>query len=152
MSIQTMLVAKPIDKEFWILQENNIKIGNVLVTNGRYQVKINNQITEYQNQDSVESAIGVKLTTTTPTSTVTTIRGYHTGSEAFNQTWDVSRGLPLFTKVPSGQCWHAAGWYRMNREGRWVTQECPKLIYLQRYPYEGPFLTKREAENVQKPN
>jgi hypothetical protein len=39
------LVAKPvIDKQFWILQENNNKVGNIEACDGGYQVKINNQI------------------------------------------------------------------------------------------------------------
>jgi hypothetical protein len=36
-----MLVAKPvIDKQFWILQENNRKVGNVEACAGGYQVRI----------------------------------------------------------------------------------------------------------------
>jgi len=39
------LIAKPvIDKQFWILQKDNQKVGNIEACNGGYQVKINNQI------------------------------------------------------------------------------------------------------------
>lgn len=142
------LIAKPVvDKEFWILQQDNVKIGNILSLGDRYQVKINNHITEYKSLEKVESAIGIKLTTTTKSTTKLDIRGYHTGDEAFQQTWDITRGLPLFTKVENGQCWYAAGWYRVKKGKKWKVEECPKLIYLQRYPFNGPFLTKREAEN-----
>ena len=143
------LIAKPVvDKEFWILQENNIKIGNVLAHAGRYQVKINNRVTEYQSLDKVESAIGITLTSAKKSLVTTTIRGYHTGPEAFNQVWDVEQSLPLFTKVESGQCWYAAGWYKMKRGNKWMIEECPKLIFLQRNEYQGPYLTKGEAENA----
>ena len=41
------LIAKPvIDKQFWILQENNQKVGNIEACAGGYQVKINNQIAQ----------------------------------------------------------------------------------------------------------
>jgi len=43
------LVAKPvIDKQFWILQEDNRKVGNVEACAGGYQVKINNQIAQFK--------------------------------------------------------------------------------------------------------
>jgi hypothetical protein len=43
------LIAKPvIDKQFWILQENNQKVGNIEACAGGYQVKINNQIAQYK--------------------------------------------------------------------------------------------------------
>lgn len=147
MSNDMTIVAKSVvDNEFWILQENDIKIGNILVHDGRYQVKINNRVTEYRSQSSVENAIGVKLTGASTNNKQTTIRGYHTGEQAFNQTWDVERGLPLFTRVKSGQCWHAAGWYVIERDNLLTISECPKLIYLKRYQYAGPFLTKGEAK------
>lgn len=142
------IVAKPVvDEEFWLLHEDNIKIGNILVHDGRYQVKIKNHVTEYKSLEKVESAIGIKLTSTARPNMITHIRGYYTGPEAYQQTWDVTQGLPLFTKVESGQCWHAAGWYKVKKGSKWKVEECPKLIYLQRYPFKGPFLTKGEAEN-----
>jgi hypothetical protein len=144
----TTLIAKPVvDKEFWLLHENDRKIGNILAHEGKFQVKINNEVTEYPSLAQVETAIGIQLTSAPKPIKLNTIHGYHTGSRSFNETWDVKHGLPLFTKKESGQCWHAAGWYLTKRGRDWRVEECPKLIYLQRYPYQGPFLTKREAEN-----
>ena len=41
------LIAKPVvDKQFWILQENNQKVGNIEACAGGYQVKINGHIEE----------------------------------------------------------------------------------------------------------
>ena len=40
-----MIIAKPvIDKQFWILQKDNIKIGNVEAYPGGYQIKIDEQV------------------------------------------------------------------------------------------------------------
>ena len=144
-----MIVAKTVvDDQFWILQENDRKVGNILVEQGKYHVKINNEVTEFKSLAMVERITGIKITAPSRSERVNTIRGYATGPDSYNETWDVERGLPLFTRVPSGQCWHAAGWYRMKRGKTWEVQECPKLIYLQRYPYQGPFLTRGEAENA----
>jgi hypothetical protein len=44
-----MLVAKPvIDKQFWILQKDNEKVGNIEACAGGYQVKINNQVAQFK--------------------------------------------------------------------------------------------------------
>ena len=44
-----MIVAKPvIDKQFWILQEDNRKVGNIEACADGYQVKINNQIAQFK--------------------------------------------------------------------------------------------------------
>ena len=55
------LVAKPvIDKQFWILQEDNVKVGNVEACAGGYQVKINNQVVaQYKTIKLVERNINV---------------------------------------------------------------------------------------------
>ena len=43
------IVAKPIiDKQFWILQENDRKIGNIEACDGGFQVKINNQVAQFK--------------------------------------------------------------------------------------------------------
>ena len=57
-----MIVAKPvIDKQFWILQQGNEKVGNVEACNGGYQVKINNQIVQFKTIKMVEQRINIKF-------------------------------------------------------------------------------------------
>ena len=57
-----MIVAKPvIDQQFWILQQDEEKIGNVEACAGGYQVRINNQITQYKTIKMVEQRTGVRF-------------------------------------------------------------------------------------------
>ena len=43
------IIAKPIiDKQFWILQKDNQKVGNIEACDGGYQVKINDQIAQFK--------------------------------------------------------------------------------------------------------
>jgi hypothetical protein len=65
---------------------------------------------------------------------------------------DISRKLHIFTKDNDSKCYFAAGWFAVNlNDGdKWETQLCPKYIFLQRYPYMGPYKTQREAENAVK--
>jgi len=40
----------------------------------------------------------------------------------------------------------AAGWYRVRSGRNWQVVECPKLIMLERYQYQGPYMTEKEAQ------
>jgi hypothetical protein len=69
-------------------------------------------------------------------------------SKTHNNVYDVQRKLHVYTKEPSSKCYYAAGWYNMNTEGEWTTELCPKYLFIQRYPYDGPYMTKKEAEQA----
>lgn len=146
-----MLVAKPvIDKKFWILQHDNEKIGNVEACAGGYQVRINNQITQYKTIRMVEQRTGVRfeppMIRTRPRSSAThAVHGYPTVSRAHNPVWDVPHALPLYTKTAKSRSWFAAGWYAVKKGRKWRTVQDPKLIVLQRYPYHGPFFNQQEV-------
>ena len=44
-----MLVAKVIaDKQYWILQADNQKVGNIEAMNGGYQVRIHDQVKQFK--------------------------------------------------------------------------------------------------------
>ena len=53
-----MIVAKPvIDKQFWILKQDDQKIGNIQVTaDGSYEVKILNDVSKYKTIPMVRKA------------------------------------------------------------------------------------------------
>ena len=146
------LVAKPvIDKQFWILQENNVKVGNVEACAGGYQVKINNQVVaQYKSIKLVERNINVtfepaiKVEKKKPVEN--TVHGYTVAGRIYNPMWDVPQKLPVFTKTKKSRSWYAAGWYTVRKGRHWAAMLNPKLIVLQRYPYKGPFHNKEEAE------
>ena len=60
-----MIIAKPvIANQFWILQQDNQKVGNIEACDGGYQVKINNQIVaQYKTIKLVERNIDVHFET-----------------------------------------------------------------------------------------
>jgi hypothetical protein len=147
-----MIVAKPvIDKQFWILQENNRKVGNIEACDGGYQVKINNQITQYKTikmaarQINIEFEPAVKRTKIS--SSVSHVHGYPVAGRVYNPMWDVSQQLPVYTKTNKSKSWFAAGWFNVKKGRNWRTVLAPKLILLQRYPYQGPYYTKDNAED-----
>ena len=147
------LIAKPvIDKQFWILQENNRKVGNIEACAGGYQVKINDQIAQFKTirlaarTVNIEFEPAVKVARSKPT--VDHVHGYPVAGRVYNPMWDVSQQLPVYTKTNKSKSWFAAGWYNVKKGRHWQTMLAPKLILLQRYPYQGPYYNKDAAEEA----
>jgi len=147
-----MLVAKPvIDKQFWILQENNRKVGNIEACAGGYQVKINNQVAQFKTIKMVAQRANIEfepaVKTAKPKVTVNQVHGYPVSGRVYNPMWDVTQQLPVYTKTAKSKSWFAAGWYRVRRGRNWTTIRSPKLIMLQRYGHAGPFHSETEAND-----
>jgi hypothetical protein len=146
-----MLVAKPvIDKQFWILQENNRKVGNVEACAGGYQVRINNQVTQFKTIKMAAQKINIKFESRPQSITVINdnlVHGYPVQGRVYNAMWSVTQQLPVYTHTAKSKSWFAAGWYRVRRGRVWQTMLAPKLIVLQRYEYAGPFHSESDAND-----
>jgi hypothetical protein len=147
-----MLVAKPvIDKQFWILQENNRKVGNVEACAGGYQVKINNQIAQFKTIQMAAQRANIEFEPAVkkikPKATVDHVHGYPISGRVHNPMWDVTQQLPVYTKTAKSKSWFAAGWYRVRKGKTWRAVLCPKLIVIQRYPYQGPFYSEEQVND-----
>jgi hypothetical protein len=140
-----------VDKQYWILKDNDRKVGNVEACAGGYQVKINNQIVQYKTIKMVEQRVNIHFESTPKVSKAktkpTAVHGYPATGRIYNPMWDLQQKLPIYTKTTKSKSWFAAGWYRVKKGRNWATVQDPKLIVVQRYPYQGPFYTQEEAEN-----
>ena len=146
-----MLVAKPVvDKQFWILQENDRKVGNVQACDGGYQVRINNQVTQYKTIRMVAQRVNVQFESLPKISghsaATDLVHNYPASGRVYNPMWSVAQHLPVYTKTNKSKSWFAAGWYCVRKGRAWHTVLAPKLIVLQRYEYRGPFYTQDEAK------
>ena len=148
------LIAKPvIDKQFWILQEDNRKVGNVEACDGGYQIKINDQvIAQYKTIKMIERKAHVLFEAAPkrvrPSLIPTQVHGYPAAGRVYNPVWDVQKKLPLYTKTNKSKSWFAAGWYRVKKGRNWSVTQGPKLILLQRYSHSGPYYTEQEAREL----
>lgn len=146
------LIAKPvINKRFWILQDNDShrKVGNVeALTDGGFQVKINNQTEQFKTIRSIERTGKIHFESPVEFKThrtVHNVHGYPTTQKPHNPVWNVPMKLPLYTKNSESRSWIAAGWYTLKQGKKWEAVQDPKLILLQRYPYSGPFQNRADA-------
>jgi len=143
-----VLIAKVIaDKQFWILQQDDCKVGNIEAWNGGYQVRINNQVKQFKTIKlaAKESNIVFEKQSNPKPKDNTTVYGFPVVGRFYNPVWDVAHHLPMYTKTRKSKSWFAAGWYSVKRGRNWKVVRDPKLIALQRYPYQGPFKTQQEV-------
>lgn len=146
-----MIVAKPVvPNQYWILKKDDRKIGNIEADpSGGFQVKINNQTQLFRTIRMVKQKLDVDFETIRHPKQQHTdqnqVNGYPTTGSPHNAIFDVRHQIPLWTREPRSKSWYAAGWYRVRQGRRWEIVQCPKLITLQRYQYQGPFMTYQEA-------
>ena len=143
-----MIVAKPVvANQYWILKQDDQKIGNIQANADGYVVKIQNQISSYKTIPMVRKKANIEFEPAEKISKPVTdsVHGYSTGCRAHNAMWNVQLKLPLFTKTTKSKSWFAAGWYTVKQHRAWKAIHNPKLIVLERYKYQGPFHTKEQA-------
>lgn len=151
----TELHAKPIiENKFWIVEKDGAKFAtlrknedNRFVLSNELGVKI------YDNKESLTRQFGknffvAKILREADGSDPMEVHGFPSSSTPHNSMFDIKRKLPLFTKSSDSKSLYCAGYYVIKFDKGWVKSFCPKLITLQRYPYQGPFKTELEMRQV----
>ena len=144
------LVAKPVvANQYWILKQDNQKVGNIQAVNDGYQITINNKIASYKTIPMLRRRENIEFEPVEKIVKADTnqVHGYDTGCRVHNPIWDVKHRLPLFTKSAKSKSWFAAGWYQVKQHRSWRAMHNPKLILLERYKYQGPFHTREECRD-----
>ena len=144
------LIAKPvIDKQFWILQDGNQKVGNIEACAGGYQVKIRNQVSQFKTIRMAAQRVNIEFESNSKSSVEKNLKslvhGYPATGRIYNPVWDVKMKLPIYTKTTKSKSWFAAGWYWVKKGRSWSVMQDPKLIVLQRYEYQGPFHSQEKT-------
>lgn len=146
-----MIVAKAvIPDQYWILREDDRKIGNIEAEPGGFAVKINNQVRRFKSITTIKKNVNINFEVTKRPKKPkpgNEVYGYHTTHRPYNAIYDVRHQVPLWTRESRSKSWLAAGWYRVKQGRHWEVVECPKLILLERYQYQGPFRTEQEAQD-----
>jgi len=141
--LQKIRAKSVVKDKFWILQQNNIKIGQVKAkSDTEIEVKIHGNTARRFTSLADMRASGLFEFTELPKPKATisnNVHGFPTDGLAYNAVWNVQYSLPLYTQTGDSKSWFAAGYYKINISGTWIVQYCPKLITLQRNGYEGPF-------------
>jgi hypothetical protein len=150
----TTIHAKTIiDGKFWIVEENDTKVGILkLNEQQKYVFSSANEVVTYDNKKKLVEQFGSGFFLKNKSQNITSntlcqIHEYPTSVHPFNPMFDVKKHLPLFTKSDNSKSIFCAGYYIINFNTRWVKSFCPKLITLERYRYQGPFKTELEMKH-----
>jgi hypothetical protein len=143
-----MIVAKPVVKDqYWILKEDNKKIGELESAGGELVVKLKDpaRFKTFKMNGRVMPSIEFEPPIPRTESEKNFVHGYEVKGAVYNPVWDVKQRLPLFTREDKSKSWFAAGWYLVRQHRNWRAVQHPKLITLQRYAYQGPYHTREQA-------
>jgi hypothetical protein len=147
----TELIAKQIVKDqFWVVTDGEKKVGNITANNSGYGVQLNGTSLQFKNTADIKKNAKIRFEPIKSNNTKISMPypEYPTTAKTYNSMFDVKRGLHLYTKTRKSKCFHAAGYFVIEQNGVKSVQFCPKYIFIQRYPYEGPYKTQNEA-NIQ---
>ena len=146
------LIAKPVVKnQFWIVTDGKEKVGNVLADGSGFEVKLNGNKSHYKNTTAIKRKTNIEFETVQKadkTKHDLPFKVYPTTDKVFNSMLDIKRKLHLFTTGPKSKCYHAAGWFNIQQGSEKETIFCPKYIFIQRYPYQGPYKTEFDAKKA----
>lgn len=149
----TELIAKSVLKnKYWIVESEGNKIGTIQATEDGGVVYVHNQEREkfasikmlskiynlsFDNSKKVPSKKNVK-----------TIYGLPVQGRCYNVLWNLKHKLPIYTKSTKSKSYYCAGYYVIKLSSGWTEVFCPKLITLNRYEFNGPFVNKNQSEET----
>jgi hypothetical protein len=146
-----VLVAKPIIKDqYWVVTDGEKKVGNVQANSIGYEVMLNGSVLQFNNTKDIQKKTKINFQPIKSNKTVLQLPcpEFPTPKKIYNSVFDVKRKLHIFTKTLKSKCYHVAGWFVIDQNGKKETIFCPKYIFVQRYPFNGPYKTEAEANSV----
>lgn len=140
-----------IPNKFWILETDGEKIGTLSKEKKGYSVLCKGQKIEVGDLKEITERFGITITEEAikkeKQSKITPqdIYGFPINGRAFGPLWNVQKKLPIYAKSSKSKSLYCAGYYIVKFRKGWVKGFCPKLITLERNPFQGPFKTKEES-------
>ena len=144
------LLAKSIVKnKCWIVEDGGIKVGTIMTNSEGVVYQHDYQREQFKSLKLLSDRYNIVVDKTKPAKVIKEshdVYGYPCDHNAKNVLWDVQKKLPVFTKGLKSKSFFCAGYYIVKFNNGWVKSYCPKLITLNRYPYQGPFKSQEEMQ------
>ena len=137
----------------WIVKDQETKIGSIAKNKKGYSFLKKGQVINFKNLDEIVTSLGVTIPEPKKTKLDTEtdnhiIYGYPCSSRPFGPIYNVKKKLPLFSKSNKSKSLYCAGYYIIKFRKGWVKSYCPKLITVERYPYQGPFKSESDMKTA----
>lgn len=159
-----MLKAKEIvEDKFWIVEDHGEKVAIIQPgSDGTFVYTIKGEKERFSTLEQLTDKYDIKLEKGETSIIATPLKELEDEKEEYevydfpckfkpyNEIFDASKKLPLFTKSEKSKSYHCAGYYIFEFQNGWSTSFCPKLITIERYPWKGPFKSKLEVRQAVK--
>jgi hypothetical protein len=145
--------AKPlIPNKSWLLETDGLKIGTLSKERSSYSIlKDGKKITVGSVKD-VKEKLGIEFYDIPKVAKIETteyaVYDFPCGSKPYGSVYNIRKKLPIYAKSTKSKSLYCAGYYVIKFRKGWVKSFCPKLITLERYPFQGPFKTELEMKQT----
>ena len=143
-------IAKPVVKnKYWIVEDAGNKIGTIqAVDEGGFSFVHDNTRERFASIRMISKKYNIEFGKSEKTKHDSdhTVYGYPCVGRSYNEIFDVQRKLPIYSKTAKSRSFFCAGHYLVKYGNNWIHEFAPKLITINRYPYQGPFRTHQEAK------
>ena len=147
----TLLAKQVVKNKYWIVEDNGKKVATIL-SNSNGVVYVDQKDlhrVQFSSLKLLSDRYNIIVDKTKPQKTIKELHnvyGYPCDHNAQNILWDVQHRLPIFTKGSKSKSFFCAGYYIVKFNNGWVKSYCPKLITLNRYPYQGPYSSQEQMQ------
>jgi hypothetical protein len=151
--IKMTTIAKVlIPNKSWLLEINGTKFGTLNKEKSQFCIVKNGKKVYIGSVKDVKEKLGVTFNEIKkPIGKDTkdySVYDYPCGSKPFGSVYNVRKKLPIYAKSSKSKSQYCAGFYLIKFRKGWVKSFCPKLITLERYPFQGPFKTEQEMKQM----
>ena len=152
----TELIAKPILKnKFWVVEDHGNQVATIqAVDNGGFVYADTNSRTKFTTIKLLSKEYNITFDKDSKAKAKPapehSVYGFPVTNKPWNILWDVKHQFGVYTKTSKSKSYYCAGHYIIKFNNGWVKSFCPKLITLNRYPFQGPFMTKEEMSEALK--
>jgi hypothetical protein len=151
-------VAKTlVPNKSWIVQNDGTKLGTLNKEKKGFTFYRKGKKVDIRDLNQVKSELGLDYLDESTKKTLKeknkseidlSIYDYPCSSRPHNPVYNIVKKLPIYAKSGKSKSLYCAGYYVIQFRKGWVKSFCPKLITLERYPYQGPFKTELEMRTV----
>jgi hypothetical protein len=140
----------------WLVQDGRNKIGSISKIKKGYAFLRNGKQVNFNDLAEISAQFGVavfeekikKVKSEQVENKNYAIYDFPCSSKPYDPMYNVKKKLPLFAKSDKSKSQYCAGYYVIKFRKGWVKSFCPKLITLERYPFQGPFKTESEMKST----
>jgi hypothetical protein len=144
-----------IPNKSWIIEDNGNRVGTLNKEKKGYSFFRKGTKIEIRDLGEVKKYLGIeqleeraKTGQSIKLSSSNSVYEFPCSSKPHNPVYNIIKRLPIYAKSGKSKSLYCAGYYVIQFRKGWVKSFCPKLITLERYPYQGPYKTEAEMRSI----